>query len=973
MHGHVKWALRGFLLFLLSGVSVAKPVEGVSLGPSTDKLGSIDLPSGMRIVIEEDHSKPLVAVVAVINVGSAKDPIGKEGLAHLVEHLTFRAKPDGKVQRVNLLDFAGAASWSASTTHDLTTFMVVGPKESLRNLLVIEGGRLAGPLARLDARAFDVERDIVKNEASRRDEQGNVSAVGAHLYSALYPEGHPYHRPTSGTAASLGALSLSDAQAFVEEHYVPANVTLYVAGDVDMGTIHQVFGATLPERFAVAPKSGPIAPPQRLPAKEPVVPVPPAPSSVETVSAPVDRPMVYLAWSLPYGYGADEALQRLLRSAAEAVPVWTSSTSDIESVRATLEAGPHGTTLLCAVRLKEGRIPAKSLDRLFDQVHYISQPAPPPSAPQAGQLEASSWNQSQDGSFGRNLPNGYTNQEAAGTSPVTDNSNGMYSVLGGAAAAFAPRSVSLQLGRLQMTAVVGDALETESLLARAVDRATLVHWTGSTSAWGKDMNAMTAVGNSTWEAYAFKWLARDRAAIVFVQPSGVSVSSFSAVGTPSVFASDEVRVKIAAGALRTYAHGPVGDIRALTLKNGLQVLLVQRLGSPTVAATLGANGGGSTGDPLGAAPLALDLLTPAHSPTGPPSEFGARVSYRMSAGSAYVEGRAASGNLEDLLAVISDAVESPQVSIPFGTWHIFLDDKRRDEALVNVAANRSFRTETYPGSAYGRTALTTNIEKLGTGDGQRWMDRSFRPGNAVLAVVGDIDVAEAQKQVRQAFDGWRGDVDRRAQAPLGRLSERSGAVRLLVVDRTGAQDTEIRVGCSVPTETDAELIALRLLGTRLRTKLSTLARSTLGGSNGFTGGASFEREVSHLDVAGEVDARSLIPVLAFIRKEMASLDELKTTEEEVALLRWRQGTAWNGDETNSEVADVLVRTRLANLSLDLVQKYPDLLAGVTPEDVTRVAATCRKTAVLLVSGDPTLVDKALLATENSAMLLHQGN
>jgi zinc protease len=970
MDRQTKWLLV-VVLVLVSGLADAKPVAGVALGPSTDKLGTIDLPSGMRIVIEEDHSKPLVAVVAVINVGSARDPIGKEGLAHLVEHLTFRAKPDGKVQRSNLLDFAGAAAWSASTTHDLTTFMVVGPKESLRNLLVIEGGRLAGPLAGLEARAFDVERDVIKNEASQRDEQGNVSAIGPPLYEALYPEGHPYHRSVSGTSASLANLSLADAQSFVQEHYVPSNVTIYVAGDVEMSTIHQLFGSTLPERFAVAPSTGPVTPPQRLSHKAPMAPAAPSTATVKTIQGPVDRPMIYIAWSLPFGYGDEEAVQRLLQSAIEAVPVWTASTSDIESIRAILDAGPHGTTLVCAVRLKEGRRPDKSLDRVFDQFHYISQPAPPPSAPQAGQLEASSWNDSNGSYYGRNIPNGYQHQEAAGTAPIIDNSNGLYDVMGGTAM-FAPRSVSLQLGRLQMTAVVGDALETESLLARAVDRAILVHWTGATSEWGKDMTGMTTVGNSTWEEFALKWLARDRAAIVFVEPSGTSGWSAGFRGTPAVFAADDVRAKIATGALKTYAHGPVGDVRTLTMKNGLQVLLVRRLGAPTIAATVGVRGGSATGDPLGAAPIAIDLAVPARSPSGPPSEFGARVSYRMSPGGTFVEGRAASGNLADLLAVLSDAVQSPQVSIPFGTWNIFLDDKRRSEALVNVAANRRFREETYAGSAYGRTALTANIEKLGTGDGQKWMERSFRPSNAVLAVVGDIDPLEAENQVRQAFEGWHQDADRRTEAPLGQLSERVGPVRLLTVDRPGAQDTEIRVGCSVHSQTDAELVALRLIGARLKTKLSTLARTTLGGSDGFTGGASFDREVSHLDVAGAVDARSLIPVLASARREIASLEDLQLAEDEVALLKWRQGTAWNGDETNSEVAEALVRTRLANFSVDLVQKYPDLLAGITPQDVSRVATACRKTAVLLVSGDPARVDKALLATENSAMLLHQG-
>ena len=194
----------GLAVFLLGaalspGGALAGPTSGVKLPESNEKLGTIDLPSGMRIVIEEDHSKPVVAVVAVIDVGAAADPVGKEGLAHLVEHLSFRAKPDGRLQRANQLDFAGASSWNGTTTHDLTTFAVVGPKESLRNLLVIEGGRLMGPLAGLDQHGFELERDVVKHELTARDERGEASSRrGASLLCALP------RRTTATTGPSRG-------------------------------------------------------------------------------------------------------------------------------------------------------------------------------------------------------------------------------------------------------------------------------------------------------------------------------------------------------------------------------------------------------------------------------------------------------------------------------------------------------------------------------------------------------------------------------------------------------------------------------------------------------------------------------------------------------------------------------------------------------------------------------------------------
>jgi zinc protease len=964
MHSVGRLALAAGLV-LCTTPTLALPTSGLRIGESKDKLGTIELPSGMRIVIEEDHSKPTVAVVAVLNVGAADDPPGKEGLAHLVAHLTFRAKPDGRLQRASQLDFAGASTWNASTTHDLTTYMVAGPKESLRNLLVIEGARLMGPLAGLDQRGFDLELNVVKNELTDRNEQGEPTAVGGDVFGELYPEGHRYRRPVAGTLPSVSGLTLADAQAFVQQHYVPTNVTLYVAGDLDIATIHELFGKTLPEHFAVAPASGAVKPPVRLSKDAPaVVAVPPAPRNPPTLKAPVTDPMIYVAWSLPRGYGADGALLRGIRAALETDRVWVSANSDIKSIRATLVSGRDGSTLICAVALKEGRNPEKSLEKVLDQFHRFSDPDASTGVKsgeeEAGRLDSSISGMGVGVAGSRNL----AQPEQTGD---TNMSTQVRRLPGSSV------GVEVQVPRFEMTAVVSDVTETESVLARAVDRATLVHYTGDSSAWDKDMSAMTNIGPSKWQDFTLEWLSRNRARVVFVEPSGTTSARLVRAGeTPSVFAADDVRVKIASGALKTYAHGPVGDIQLVSLKNGLQVLLVRRLGAPTVSATVGVRGGSATADPLGVAPLAILLASPVNVANGPPSQFGGRLTYSTGPDATYVEGRAASGNLENLLAVLSDTVQTLHVDDnAMWRWNAMVDDRRRSDASPGSEAQRKFLAEVYPGFAMGRTAVATNIEKLGPRDLQRWIDQSFRPHNAVLAVVGDIDIKEAEQQVREYFDRWKGERDPKAEAQLGKLTERVGPVRVVAIERPGAEMTEIRVGCSVEPKSQADRVAMEMLGTRLRAKLGTLARSTLGGSDGFSGGSDLGRQAVRLDVGGSVDARALVPVLAAARQELAGLEEFKPTEDEVALLKWRQGIAWNGSYiTNAELAKGLVWTRLVDLPVDLVQGYPELLAAVTPQDLSRLAAECRKTAVLLVSGDPAVVDKALLATESSMMLRH---
>lgn len=898
------------MTLLGAGSASALPPSAVVMRNISFRMKTLDLPSGMRIVVEEDHSQPLVAIVSVVDVGSAKDPVDKEGLAHLVEHLTFRTKPDGKVQRSSLLDFAAAGSWNASTSHDLTTYFTIGPREALAQLLTLEGKRLLSPLAGLDARAFEVEREVVKNEINQRDEQGDVSAVQARLYGALYPKGHPYHRPVGGTEASISSLTAADAEAFVQEHYVPRNMTLYVSGDLDLDTIEKVLDASFPHDFVDPPASGPVAPAHRLGEASPPVPTPLGPAKLETIRAPAERPTLYIAWSLPGGFGAQRYLERFTLTLFSNVSAAAATRgSDIAGLATSLAEGRYGNTLVCRVSLKEGKDPERSLERVLDQVVRVWAPVATPDISRTLQRE------------------------------------------------------TLGIDRLQKLAVVGFAVRAESVTTRAIDKATVIHWTGDATAWGKDMQGLGEVNRGKVDAFTLQWLGRDRARAVFVEPNGSRADDV--VGTPDVFAAaDDVKVRIAPEALKTYVHGPVGDVRSFVLKNGLEVLLVQRASAPTVAVSLGVRGGSATGEPLGAPELASLLAQPMQHYNGPPAKYGGRLGLSPGRDATYYTGQVASGNLENLLAMISDGVKSLHVDGGWSTaWDQVVQTYRRSDALPSSQAERAFLALSLPGSSLRRVATAADIERLGPGDLQTWIDRAMHPRGAALAVVGDIDLVEAQKEVRDWFDGWDGAQDLRAEAPPGTLEEQTGPVRVSHIDHLGVKQTDLQLGCAVRTESPTDRIALRLLASRLWGRLWAHARGSLGGSYGFTNSVSFHREASTLKIEGFVDDRTLTRVLAVARKELGELGTAKLSPDDLAILQWRQGIASNiRYTTNAQLARGLVATRLSNLPVDFITKYPEHLAAVTADDVARVAAACRKTAVLQLTGDPAVVGKALQAT-----------
>jgi hypothetical protein len=135
------------------------------------------------------------------------------------------------------------------------------------------------------------------------------------------------------------------------------------------------------------------------------------------------------------------------------------------------------------------------------------------------------------------------------------------------------------------------------------------------------------------------------------------------------------------------------------------------------------------------------------------------------------------------------------------------------------------------------------------------------------------------------------------------------------------------------------------------------------GSYGFTDSVSFHRQASNLEVEGSVDDRTLTRVLAIARKELDELGTVKLSPDYFAILQWRQGIASNiRYTTNAQLTTGLVATRLGNIPVDFITKYPEHLAAVTADDLAWVAAACRKTAVLQVTGDPAVVSKALQAT-----------
>ena len=204
------------------------------------------LDNGLRVVINEDHLAPVVAVNIWYDVGSRHESVGRTGFAHLFEHLMFQGSRNvGRSDHFGLVSEAGG-TLNGTTWCDRTNYYETVPANHLDTVLWLEADRMGGLLDALDQDNLDNQRDVVKNEKRQTRDNQPYGRWLELLHEHGYPDGHPYHHPTIGSMADLDAASLEDARNFYSTWYAPDNAVLSIVGDVDtdaaMESVRRFFG-----------------------------------------------------------------------------------------------------------------------------------------------------------------------------------------------------------------------------------------------------------------------------------------------------------------------------------------------------------------------------------------------------------------------------------------------------------------------------------------------------------------------------------------------------------------------------------------------------------------------------------------------------------------------------------------------------------------------------------------------------------
>ena len=188
------------------------------------------LTNGLRVVSLQDNSSPTVSIHVLYDVGSKNDPLGRNGFAHLFEHIMFKSTRNMKSEMFDRLTEDVGGYNNASTNDDFTNYFEVIPSNYLETLIWAEADRMAN--LTVDEPNFKSERAVVEEEF-RQSVLAQPYGMFYEYIQQLSYKNHPYKRTTIGTLADLDSATVRDVQDFHSTYYRPDNAILIVVGDFD--------------------------------------------------------------------------------------------------------------------------------------------------------------------------------------------------------------------------------------------------------------------------------------------------------------------------------------------------------------------------------------------------------------------------------------------------------------------------------------------------------------------------------------------------------------------------------------------------------------------------------------------------------------------------------------------------------------------------------------------------------------------
>jgi len=295
-----KWILAGSALLIFS--LHVSGIQAQTFKHMKNRVKEKTLTNGMKWVVFERHDAPVVSFNLYADVGAANESYGITGISHLLEHMAFKgSKTVGTTdyakekplleemdrlyalisaekagqhadtvkinawqarfdavqaeakslvvsnELIDLFDREGEAGINAGTNNDCTQYLNALPSNRLEFWMAATSDRFMNPVFR----EFYTERNVVIEERRMRTETQPLGRLMEDFFAAAF-KAHPYHHSVVGHMSDLNRITRQDVIDYFNTYYIPSNMVVSVAGDVDAKTVFK-----LAERYFGRIDSGP--------------------------------------------------------------------------------------------------------------------------------------------------------------------------------------------------------------------------------------------------------------------------------------------------------------------------------------------------------------------------------------------------------------------------------------------------------------------------------------------------------------------------------------------------------------------------------------------------------------------------------------------------------------------------------------------------------------------------------------------
>ena len=209
----------------------------------TESVHRTVLPNGLTVLLQQDRSAPVVAIVTYVKAGYFDEIDEENGLAHALEHMFFKGTSKRGVGDIAKETKASGGYLNAHTIYDNTTYYTVLPSSSFSKGLEIQADAYANSV--IDGRELAKEMEVIIQEAKRKSD--SPSAVATETLYELLHDAHRMRRWRIGREPGLRSFTRDLMNGFYRNFYRPGNTILSISGDVDldeaMRRVNELYGS----------------------------------------------------------------------------------------------------------------------------------------------------------------------------------------------------------------------------------------------------------------------------------------------------------------------------------------------------------------------------------------------------------------------------------------------------------------------------------------------------------------------------------------------------------------------------------------------------------------------------------------------------------------------------------------------------------------------------------------------------------